>query len=205
MRRATRATRWAGTIRGSVHTLEKAAAGGQQLRSWIRSPDGWCTWRGSPKHLRKQPRCASGAQHRGSRGLCGCIARAGKTTDGPAGHLPRRPRSGRRTRASWPTSARTRTSFKLRKKTTQDAARCADNRRHCRWENPCRQPGVIYNRVHRPEQQVTGSKEDTPGRASESNFGPSDTVCPADQRYVTEGTCSSLKPTNQHITPNPIG
>ena len=125
----------------------KAAAGGQQLRSWIRSPDGWCTRRGSPRHLRKQPRCASGAQHRGSRGLCGCIARAGKTTDGPAGHLPRRPRSGRRTRASWPTSARTRTSFKLWKKTTQDAARCADNRRHCRWENPCRQPGVIYNRA----------------------------------------------------------
>ena len=134
-------------VRGSVCTIEKAAAGGQQLRSRSRSPDGWCTWRGSPKHLRKQPRCASGAQHRGSRGLCGCIARAGKTTDGPAGHLPRRPRSGRRTRASWPTSARTRTSFKLWKKTTQDAARCADNRRHCRWENPCRQPGVIYNRA----------------------------------------------------------
>ena len=71
-------------VRGSVCTIEKAAAGGQQLRSRSRSPDGWCTWRGSPKHLRKQPRCASGAQHRGSRGLCGCIARAGKTTDGPA-------------------------------------------------------------------------------------------------------------------------
>ena len=94
MRRATRATRWAGAVRGSVHTLEKPLAVGQQLRTRSMPPDGLRMRRGSPKHLRKQPRRTSGAQPRGSRGVCGCIAGTGKPANAPAGHLTRRPRTG---------------------------------------------------------------------------------------------------------------
>ena len=143
MRRATRATRRAGTVRGSVHTLEKAAAGSQQLRTRSRSPDGLRMRRGSPKHLRKQSRRASGAQHRGSRGLCSGIAGSGKTTNGPAGHLTRRSIPARRTRASCGTSARTLPSFKLREKTTQRAGRGPTAADSAERRNPCPAAGFL--------------------------------------------------------------
>ena len=124
MRRATRTTRCACTVhRGSVHTLEKAAACSQQLRTRSGSPNGLRMRRGSPKHLRKQPRRASGAQPRGSRGVCSGIAGTGKTTNAPARHLTRRSSPGRRSRASWRTSPRARPNPKLLKKATHGAGR----------------------------------------------------------------------------------
>ena len=144
MRRATRATRWAGTVRGSVHTLEKPLAVGQQLRTRSRPPDGLRMRRGSPEHLRKQPRRTSGAQPRGSRGVCGCIAGTGKPANAPAGHLTRRPRPGRRTRASWRTSAQARPNLKLLKKATHGAGRGPTSADSADRQNPCRAAGGLY-------------------------------------------------------------
>ena len=65
------------SLRVCAHPREqKAATCSQQLRTGSRSPDGLRMRRGSPKHLRKQPRRASGVQHRGSRGVCSRRSRA---------------------------------------------------------------------------------------------------------------------------------
>ena len=148
MRRATRGTRCACTVRGSVHTLEKAAACSQQLRTRSGSPDGLRMRRGSPKHLRKQPRRASGAQHRGSRGVCSGIAGSGKTTNAPARHLTRRSSPGRRTRASWLTSPRARPNLKLLKKTTHGAGGGPTTADTAHRQNPCPAGGFLLSWTH---------------------------------------------------------
>ena len=77
--------------------------------------------RGSPKHLCTQPGRSSGAQCRGIRGVCSGIVGSCKTSVAPAGHLTRRSRPGRRTRASCQTSAQARPNPKLRKRATHGA------------------------------------------------------------------------------------
>ena len=144
MRRATRGTRCACTVRGSVHTLEKAAACSRQLRTRIRLPDGLRMRIGSPKHLRKQPRRASGAQHRGSRGVCSGIAGSGKTTNAPARHLTRRSSPGRRTWASWRTSPRARPNLEILKKATHGAGRGTTTADSAERQNPCQTAGGFY-------------------------------------------------------------